>query len=37
VQGQVVLFVLLGGGIAVWVRNRRRKAVEVPSGEGQEE
>ena len=41
VQGQIVLFVVLGGGLALWLRNRsasrRRKAVEIPSGEGQEE
>ena len=27
VQGQVVLFVLFGGGLAVWLRHRRRRAA----------
>jgi general nucleoside transport system permease protein len=29
VQGQIVLFVLLGGGLALWLRRRRRPVLET--------
>jgi simple sugar transport system permease protein len=37
IQGQIVLFVLLGGGLAVWLRSRRRKSVEAAVGAVKEE
>ena len=27
IQGQIVLFVLFGGGLAVWLRHRRRRSA----------
>jgi simple sugar transport system permease protein len=37
IQGQIVLFVLLGGGLAVWFRHRRRKPAKAAVGAVKEE